>query len=112
MMGSSSFIFLDDLRVSIYMHKTTIPMDADVIVNMSSQELINLMAEHGLGSPYKPGDGRNAFINETGTFTGTIKKSYVEVVVSVKDEIMYDVRVRLYVSKDPYEFSSSPSHTE
>lgn len=70
----------------------------DVVMNASSIELINMLANRGFCDKYSgENDKRKAYVAEVATMTSS-GKTYVKIVVSVNDEFTYDFGVRLYIN--------------
>ena len=68
------------------------------IENFSSKELINLLAQKGIGIPCcdNKNETRTAYVAEYGTFTTTGKK-YVKIVVRSNSDDLYDYGARIWV---------------
>ena len=80
------------------------PLHVDDVRRMSSDELIDLLAERGIGRPrtVAADDRRRASIHETGTFTSGAHAgdSYVKIVVVVDDDAVFDYGARIWCTEE------------
>ena len=65
------------------------------ILELSSDELVKLVASYGISTKSSKNNKISAYVTEHGTFTST-KKSYVKIVIVIDDANMYDYGVRLW----------------
>ena len=76
------------------------------IKNLSSPDLINLLAHYGYGSPYNhdavtAADTRKAYLSETGVLT-QFSQPYVKIAVTVdgQDGVTWDYGARLFCCEE------------
>ena len=83
------------------------PVQVDDVRRMSSDELINLLAERGIGRAVAADDGRRASIQESGRFTSGehVGDAYVNIVVKVDDGAVFDYGARIWCTRP-----MTPSH--
>jgi hypothetical protein len=69
------------------------------IFKLSSEDLINVLADMGYGKRYQIEDKRVARVADVGYFTKT-KQSFVKIVVCVDDTTVYDYGVRVLCEEE------------